>query len=228
MPTEAVVHMADVRATILALLKERGEATMQEIAAHLEISYEAVRQQVKQLEASQLVAGQRRPNPAGTGRPLCYYGLSPAGEHLFPKQYDELATNLIDAAGDIFGREALKEMLSTLADRQVAGWAERLAEMEPAERLEALRAIYRADDPFMEVATEGQDAALVERNCPYLNVALARPALCSVTVSVLSRLLGYRVTRARRFQDGDGRCVFRVHGDQPLAAGTLRFEFEGP
>jgi predicted ArsR family transcriptional regulator len=67
---------------------------------------------------------------------------------------------------------------------------------------------------------------LVEKNCPFLNVATRRPALCSVTVSTLSRLLGQTVTREKRFQNGDGRCVFRVHLDQPLNPETFRFAFE--
>jgi predicted ArsR family transcriptional regulator len=67
---------------------------------------------------------------------------------------------------------------------------------------------------------------LVERNCPFLNVASRRPALCSVTVSTLSRLLGHTVTREKRFQDGDGRCVFRVHLNQPINTDAFRFAFE--
>lgn len=228
MPEEMTGERSDVRSTILALLKKRGEATTQEIAAALQVSYEAVRQQVKQLEASGLIECHSRPNPAGTGRPLGYYSLSTAGDHLFPKQYDELTVALIDAVGDTLGRDALREVLAALADRQVADWEPRLAGMDVEARLDALRAIYRAADPFTEVVAEQQGPALVERNCPYLNVAMERPALCSLTVSVLSRLLGYRVTRVKRFQDGDGRCVFRMQRDQPMAADALPFEFEGP
>lgn len=218
---------ADVQFRILSYLKQCGEATTQEIAAHLQVTYEAVRQQVKQLEASRLVEQHRRPNPAGVGRPLRYYSLSPAGEHHFPKQYDELAVSLIDAVSERLGRDALQQVLAALADAEVASWERRLAGLELEERLEALRDFYVAGDPFTETVADSGSPELVERNCPYLNVALHRPALCSLTVSVLSRLLGHRVTRVQRFQDGDGRCVFRVHLDRPLEADQLRFEFEG-
>lgn len=218
---------ADVQARILALIKQRGEATTQEIATHLQVTYEAARQQMKQLEASRLVERRPEPNPAGVGRPLRYYSLSPAGEHQFPKQYDDLAVSLIDAVGENLGRDALQQVLGALADDEVAAWERRLAGMSLEERLEALRDYYVDGDPFMTAVGDEEALALVERNCPYLNVALRRPALCSLTVSVLSRLLGYRVTRVRRFQDGDGRCVFRVHLDRPLAPDELHFEFEG-
>jgi predicted ArsR family transcriptional regulator len=58
-----------------------------------------------------------------------------------------------------------------------------------------------------------------ERNCPFLNVARAHPAICSVSVNTLERLLGFRVIREQRFQAGDGRCVFRVQLDQPRSPG---------
>ncbi|NLF66597.1 MAG: MarR family transcriptional regulator [Chloroflexi bacterium] len=227
MSTDPSAQMADVQSRILAILKQRGEATTQEIAAQLDVTYEAVRQQVKQLEANGLVGRRPEPNPAGVGRPLRYYSLTPAGEHYFPKQYDDLAVSLIDAVGESLGRDALQQVLAALADDEVAAWEQRLAGLSLEARLEALRDYYIDGDPFMTAVGDEESLALVERNCPYLNVALRRPALCSLTVSVLSRLLGYRVTRVRRFQDGDGRCVFRVHLDRPLAPDQLRFEFEG-
>ena len=61
---------------------------------------------------------------------------------------------------------------------------------------------------------------VIERNCPYLNAAMKRPALCSVTVNSLTRLLGVRVDREERFQNGDGRCVFRVYADEPVRQGS--------
>jgi len=227
MSTDPSAQMADVQSRILAILKQRGEATTQEIAAQLDVTYEAVRQQVKQLEASGLVGRRPEPNPAGVGRPLRYYSLTPAGEHAFPKQYDDLAVSLIDAVGESLGRNALQQVLAALANDEVAAWEQRLAGLSLEARLEALRDYYIDGDPFMTAVGDEESLALVERNCPYLNVALRRPALCSLTVTVLSRLLGYRVTRVRRFQDGDGRCVFRVHLDRPLAPDQLRFEFEG-
>lgn len=227
MPTDPAAPSATGQNRILSLLKQMGEATTQEIAEALQITYEAVRQQMRQLEASGYVEPQARPNPAGIGRPLQYYRLSTAGEHFFPKQYDNLTVRLIDAVSDTLGSDALQRVLTSIADSEVAEWERRLDGMSLEERLATLRDFYVAGDPYMNVVDDGQSLALVERNCPYLNVALHRPALCSLTVSVLSRLLGYRVTRVRRFQDGDGRCVFHVHLDRPLASEPLRFEFEG-
>lgn len=81
------------------------------------------------------------------------------------------------------------------------------------------------DDPFTSVERNG-GIKLVERNCPFRNVAMERPALCSTTVSTLTRLLGVRVERELTFQNGDGCCAFHVHLDQPVDTTTFRFAFE--
>lgn len=226
MAREQIAGIADGQREILALLKQHGEMTTADLASHLDISYEAARQQINQLEALGLVERDKRPNPSGTGRPLRYYGLSAAGDHLFPKNYDELAVSLIDAIGGALGNRALHQVMGTLADAQVEQWQSSMEGKNLTERLEMLKGIYIENDPFTDVNTEDGRLQLVERNCPYLNVATRRPALCSLTVSVLTRLLGHRVTRIRRFQNGDGRCVFRVHDDQPIETETFQFEPE--
>lgn len=220
------MSVAKGKQKILGLLKESGEATTAEVASRLDVSYEAARQQLKQLEAAQLVRGQRRSNPSGVGRPLRYYALSESGDQLFPKAYDELAVALIDAIGAELGEEGLRQVLATLSKRKAADWAPRLAGRGCRERVETLQAFYLEDDPYMNVRRKGERLQLVERNCPYLSTALKRPALCSVTVSTLERLLGRRVSRQKRFQDGDGCCVFEVHEDDVLGTEAEGFRFE--
>jgi len=66
----------------------------------------------------------------------------------------------------------------------------------------------------------------VERNCPFLDVAMARPLLCSSTVTTLTRILGREVVREERFQDGHGCCSFRIYEDSPVDVSHLRFAHE--
>jgi predicted ArsR family transcriptional regulator len=224
-----VENISDVQEQILTFIKQRGETTNADIARDLNVSYEAVRQQLRQLEAAELVTSRKKRSKDGrVGRPTRVYTLSPAGDHLFPKAYDELAVELIDTLAAALGPEALRQVLTSFTDENVRQWTPHLDDKSLLERLEALKGIYLEDDAYMEVDQDeaSGELRLVERNCPFLNVATRRPALCSVTVSTLSRLLGHKVTREKRFQDGDGRCVFRVHLDQPVNPKAFRFAFE--
>lgn len=221
--------LTTVQHEILNCLKSQGEMTNTEIAERLGVSYEAVRQQLRQLERAQLVSSRKRHEAdPRSGRPNRLYALSPTGDHLFPKAYDDLAVSLIDTLAESLGPGAVRQVLTSLTDENVSRWAPQLREKALPERLEALKGIYLENDPYMEVSRDEAAGVLrlVERNCPFLNVASRRPLLCSVTVSTLSRLLGHTVTREKRFQNGDGRCVFLVHLDQPVDAADFRFAFE--
>jgi predicted ArsR family transcriptional regulator len=55
---------------------------------------------------------------------------------------------------------------------------------------------------------------------------MRRPALCSISVNAITRVLGYRVVRDEKFQNGDGRCVFRVLEDQPIDPASWEFRLE--
>jgi predicted ArsR family transcriptional regulator len=219
-------EMSEMRKAILAIVKRRGSASIAELAGELDVSYEAIRQQITQLHREGWLGKQIDRARARVGRPQARYRLTPAGDHLFPKHYDALTVELLDAVGDKFGREGVAAVLADLADARVREWAPRVEGLGLEARLRALRGIYLDGDPFVSVERDEAGLRLVERNCPYLNVASKRPVLCSLTVSVLTRLLGHRVVREERFQEGDGCCAFRVLEDQPVDPESYRFELE--
>lgn len=218
--------MSEMRKAILTIVKRRGLSAITELADELEVSYEAARQQVNQLHHEGWVQKQIDRSHARVGRPRARYRLTPAGDHLFPKHYDALTVELLDAVGERFGGEGIRAILADLTDARVREWAPRLEGLGLEQRLQALRGIYLDGDPFVTVERDEHGLRLVERNCPFLNVASRRPALCSLTVSVLTRLLGQRVVREERFQAGDGCCAFRVLEDRPVDPETYRFELE--
>lgn len=218
---------ASARGSVLAFLKQSNGGGVADVAEHLGISYEGARQHLTQLEKEGTVERRvLRAARATAGRPLTRYVLTPAGDHLFPKNYDELTVELIDALTDRLGPQALKQVLTAFTDKRVQEWTPRLHGKSLKERVMALQEIYGGGDPYMSVEVSRGGVRLIERNCPFLNVASRRPALCSVTVSALERLLGVSVVREERFQAGHGRCVFRVLPDKPIDPRRFRFALE--
>lgn len=163
-----------------------------------------------------------------TGRPATVYRLTDAGEHLFPKHYDELSIAMIDAVTGELGTDAAVSVLARVSDDRVNALAPRVEGRPLEERLDLLRGWYVDDDPFMTHERDGDDYRLIERNCPWYNTAMNRPALCSVTVSALTRLLGVRVRREETFQNGDGRCVFRVSTREAVTDWQFTLEITPP
>lgn len=226
MSIKAKTLPAATRQAMLGFIKHKGNATAGEVAAHMRITREGARQQLQQLEKEGWIARGARPRTEHAGRPAVAFQVTPAGDHLFPKNYDALSLSLVDAVAEKLGPEALDKLLAALTDQQVKQWEPKLAGKSLPERIKALKGIYDVDDAFTSVKKDARGYVLVERNCPFLNVALKRPRLCSVTVSTLTRLLGVRVVREERFQDGDRRCVFRVLEDEPVDTRNFRFALE--
>jgi predicted ArsR family transcriptional regulator len=203
--------VSPTRQGLLRFLKEHGWSTIPALARALSVSTEAVRQQLQQLESEGWVRSDCGPEEASAGprrrgRPAVEYCLSASAEDLFPKRYPQLATSLFDALDDV-------AYLTALTDRRVETAAD-------------LQSIYTENDPFMSVEESAHGTRLIERNCPYLQFAMQRPLFCSSTVSALRRLSGCEVVREKRFQDGDGRCVFHVMTDRPLTGARREVAFE--
>jgi len=189
---------------------------------------EAVRQQLLQLQREGWIEAKitRSLERLRTGRPATSYSLTEAGDHLFPKHYDVLNVALIDAMADELGSEATRRVLRHVAEEKVAANEPAMRGLSLGQRVAALHDWYLDSDPYMETEEAEGGYRLIERNCPFFNTAMRRPALCSVTVSALTRLLGVRVRREEKFQNGDGRCVFRVYENEPIDSATWEFQLE--
>ncbi|HUP62137.1 MAG TPA: DNA-binding protein [Thermoanaerobaculia bacterium] len=222
-----VQQLPDSRRAILIALKQRGTATIAQLAVELELTGEAVRQQLLLLHREGWVdSGLERGERVRTGRPATVYRLSAAGDELFPKHYDALSVAVIDAVAAELGLDAAIRVLARVADDRVRAVAPSLEGLTLAERVDALKNWYLAGDPYMGVERDGDDFRLIERNCPFYSTAMQRPALCSVSVNALTRLLGARVEREEKFQNGDGRCVFRVHAKETVDSAAWTFQLE--
>ncbi|MFD2617244.1 helix-turn-helix transcriptional regulator [Terrilactibacillus laevilacticus] len=217
----------ETKREILKILKESGSASIAMLQSKLDMTGEALRQHLLQLRQEGFVErkSKKSKDPAG-GRPAKQYYLTLEGEHLFPKNYDQLTMEIIDTVADNLGQDALLKILETMTKTRVKKWEPQLQELDINERVEALKGLYLQDDVFMEIEESENAISLIEHNCPFLNVATKRPALCSVTISTLTQLLGYKVERTKRFQNGDGRCVFRISLDQPVDVDSYHFTLE--
>jgi predicted ArsR family transcriptional regulator len=185
----------------------------------LQLTGEAVRQQLLQLQRegwieSRVARGDER---GRTGRPATRYNLTAAGDHLFPKSYDLLNVAVIDAVAEELGPDAAVRVLKRVCDDRVSMEEKTLQGVPLEAKVEALKGLYASADPYMTSEKVDDGYLLVERNCP---------ALCSVSINALTRLLGVRVERDETFQSGAGRCVFHAYANEPIDATKWEFTME--
>ena len=209
-------------------LKRNGPATIAQLADELQLTGEAVRQQLLQLQREGWIEAKitRLAERGRTGRPATSYSLTDAGDHLFPKNYDLLNVAVLDAIAGELGPDAAKRVLRRVTDERVAADEATVRGLPLEKRVEVLKNLYYPSDPYMDSEKVEDGYVLVERNCPFFNTAMRRPGICSVSVNALIRLLGVRVEREERFQNGAGRCVFHVYANEPIDPTTYEFRLE--
>jgi DeoR family suf operon transcriptional repressor len=195
---------AGVRGLILAELKASAVLTTKELARRLEVSLNAVRHHLRELEELALVEARRERN--GVGAPSFAYRLTPSGEALFPRRYEGLLLGLLDT----IEREQGRSKAVTMLEGQFTAAAEQLQQQvgnsSPEQRLEAV-AQFLSDQGYMaEVGT----GTLVEHNCAVQALAERFPEICAAEAAFLSAVLGAEIRRERHILNGCKSCEYRV------------------
>ena len=192
---------------IAETLRLRGPLTAADIAREHGCGVVAVRSQLRNMEAAGFVSRSTERRPIG--RPVSRYGLTGRAESLFPKRYDFFSAQLTESIVREFGPEGLERIL----DRWEEDLHRRLdaaLPSDPAERLEAL-ARHQTEQGFMaSVQSNEEGVALVERNCPIMEIAARWPEICRHEAALFGRTLGWKTSLGSCLARGDAACVFQI------------------
>jgi len=193
------------RAAVLVQLKRSQPLTAKELAARLGVSLNAARHHLKELEVEGLVRYDR--SRRGVGAPAFSYRLSPAGEALFPRRYQETLTSLLDQIVEREGREAAVALLDSHLARLAAQLKTELAGLSDAERLAAVARV-RSEQGYMAEALA--PGVLTEHNCAIQAVAEQFPEICAAEAKFLEDVLGAEVDRRGHILSGCAACEYHV------------------
>jgi DeoR family suf operon transcriptional repressor len=193
------------RGTVLVQLKRAQPLTAKELAARLGVSLNAARHHLKELEVEGLVRYDR--SRRGVGAPAFSYRLSPAGEALFPRRYQETLTSLLDQIVEREGREAAVALLDSHLARLAAQLKIELAGLSAEDRLAAVARV-RSEQGYMAEALA--PAVLTEHNCAIQAVAERFPEICAAEAKFLEDVLGAEVDRRGHILSGCAACEYHV------------------
>jgi DeoR family suf operon transcriptional repressor len=205
----AILGHKGVRGAVLVELKKAHRLTAKDLAARLDISLNAVRHHLKELEAEALVEYERQHR--GVGAPAFAYRLTSAGEELFPRRYEATLSDLLDhmverecRAGAVAALEARYAALTRRLQQELAG-------ASPAERMAAVARLLTDDGYMAEVDASSGNGRLIEHNCAVQAVAERFPEICAAEARFLSAVLGAEVQRQEHILSGCSACEYRVH-----------------
>jgi DeoR family suf operon transcriptional repressor len=196
------------RGAVLLQLKRAKRLTAKELAGRLGVSLNAARHHLKELEAEGLIQYEREHR--GVGAPAFAYRLSPSGESLFPRRYEETLTAILEQMVERNGRAAAVAVLESYFSGLSRRLQNELAGSTPAERLRALGRVLSEEGYMAEVSTQGGQATLTEHNCAIPAVAERFPEICAAEARFLAEVLGADVDRREHMLDGCSACEYHV------------------
>jgi len=209
--------MQATRQDILDYLRRHAEATVKELGEHLGLTATGIRQHLTVLERDGLV--EAREERGHVGRPALVYRLTPDGDGLYPKKYDELANALIEEARHLLGPDALQQLMKNVAARFSAQYLPRLEGSPAAERLEMVSQIIQERGNVVAQSVWSGDDLLIEKHtCEFWNVATKNSAVCALDVEFVRQLAGQDARLSTSLLRGDDCCTFRIRSRKGSAA----------
>ncbi|MGY2343093.1 helix-turn-helix transcriptional regulator [Pseudomonas sp. SDO5532_S415] len=186
-----------------ALLHQAGGMSIDELAEHLAVTRTAIRQHLAALERDGLVLrGETRP----TGRrPEQLYRLTDHAREQFPRQYQLLASALIDEVAEIIGPEALATLMRSLGRKLAQDREQQVVdEVKIVEHMN--QAGYEAEVFFRSSG----DAQIVAHNCVFHRLAAAHPVVCELDLALIGTLGGGEVEHTECMVRGGHVCRFKL------------------
>jgi len=198
------------RDAILAFLKVHGQASLAEVAAHLEVSKQGALRHLEALEALGL-ATVASAEPHGRGRPEHIYRLTPAAGDHFPDGHRELTAELVD----FMSNEQLRQFFERRAARLEAEYAPRLAGLDFEARVRELARLASEHGHMAEVVEVGDGGLAIRHcNCPIQDVAARTGLPCVNEQQMYERLLGAEVARTTWMAEAADDCTYVMKENQ--------------
>lgn len=206
-------HQPSTKQDILQYLLKQAQATVQELAECLQISPQAVRRHLKDLEEEGFIV--HEVVQAGMGRPNHLYMLSPAGREQFPDRYDDFAVSLLDTLAETVGQEQMGSILRKQWERKAAEYRDRLGAGSLKDRVNRLVELRRAEGYMAECHLVGDTSVdryvLTEYNCAISHIAETFPSVCGHELEMFAAALqDCTVERTHWIVNGEHRCGYLI------------------
>lgn len=201
---------------ILQFLRKQGQSTAHELAEQLDISPQAIRRHLKDLEARNLI--EHKLIQEGMGRPQHLYQLTEQGRDRFPHRYDEFAVSLLDTLAETVGPEQVSSILQKQWQRKAIHYRDRLGKGPLEKRVAALVELRQLEGYMAEWHPvehqgngKGNRFAIVEHNCAISNVAESFPRVCDHELDMFAAVLpDCKVERTYWMINGEHRCGYLI------------------
>lgn len=199
--------IGETQLRLLSLLR-RSRQTITTLAEALGLTDNAVRMHIAALHRDGIVEQVATQRDTG-GKPARIYGLTRAGEELFPKAYALVLGKLVDEIVRTQGSERAIALLRAVGAHAAAEAGRKAATTK--QRLEAAAGVFRDLGADIDVQQTPAGWRLQGYGCPLSAVTSGHAEMCELGRAIVEEVVGAPV---KEFcQRGDHpRCAFEVVG----------------
>jgi predicted ArsR family transcriptional regulator len=186
--------------------------SIQEIATAVELSTNAVRKYLDELEKGKFVI--KYTQKRDIGRPILLYSLHENALMLFPKLYAEFAVSLItelkNELGESRTRKILSEVGKTIGKDLLIDNSKNKDQITIEQRIMALVKIFEDFGKFPTVLEDEEYYYIRNSNCLLYSVVKKHSIVCEVDSNIVSVLLQTQPDKQHCLKDGDPFCQYRI------------------
>lgn len=202
--------MQATRQQIIEFLKEKGQATVEELAAAVGLTPMAVRHHLNVLQAENLILSSTIRRQSGPGRPSQVYQLTQAADELFPVDYYGLTDYLLAELTHQLGQAGLRQIFSNIAQRLASEAPPPRENQTFEERLDEVITFLSAKGFVVDWESRENNYMIHAYSCPYRQVAKNHAEVCLLDKQIISSMLATTPARVACLTTDDDHCTYRI------------------
>jgi len=201
--------MKSTKDKILQTLLRKPKITINDIAEAVEINPISVRHHLSNLEKEGLISAEEVRH--GVGRPRLAYSLTEEGMERFPTKYLRLTTRLLAQMKESLPAPAVAQMFNQIAEEMAGDYEVQIKDMSMEERLDFVKELLAQEGFTVEWEKKDGDYQIHEISCPYYQIGVAHPEVCTVDQTLISKMLALPANKVQCILDGGAHCTYVVH-----------------
>jgi predicted ArsR family transcriptional regulator len=131
-------------------------------------------------------------------------------EH-FPTKYLRLTTRLLSQMKESMPAPVVAKLFNQIAEGLADEYSSQIKGMSMEERLDFVKTMLAQEGFTVEWEKKGSDYEIHEISCPYYQIGVAHPEVCTVDQTLISKMLALPANKVQCILDGGAQCTYVVH-----------------
>lgn len=189
-------------------LHRQPKRTINELAEAVSINPISVRHHLTNLQMEGLVAADEERH--GVGRPRLVYFLTEVGLENFPTRYLRLTTRLLAQMKETMPEPVVRNLFNQIAEDLAQEYEGQMKGLSMEERLDFVKTMLGEEGFTVEWEKKGKQYEIHEISCPYYQIGISHPEVCTVDQTLISKMLAVPAEKVQCILSGGTFCTYVV------------------